>query len=58
MCLSERVDLADIDDLAHRAVRLAGVELDRSCEADCLDYKYINYSNHPVSNAITNSVIW
>ena len=39
MCPAERVKLADVDELAHCAVRLAGVKLDRSCEADGLDYK-------------------
>ena len=40
MCPAEGVELADVDELAHRAVRLAGVELDRSCEPDCLDYQF------------------
>ena len=39
MCPAEGVELADVDELAHRAVRLADVELDRAGEADGLDYK-------------------
>ena len=40
MCPAEGVELADVDELAHRAVRLAGVELDCTREADCLDYQF------------------
>ena len=39
MCPAEGVELADVDELAHCAVRLAGVELDCSRKANCLDYQ-------------------